>query len=347
MNKCIYCEKLDNEVNFTSQDHVFPASIGGTFQLPVGLVCDSCNMDYFSKLELDFSRNSIISLPRQFVGPGKRGSLSPKKATSSNIHIIYNPITGEKSLGYTKLGEPFNIQQIAFKETEGEIIILNPLEGEVNEQLKNFEHALLSFSGKIKFIEDEILDEKEFYFGFHDKKYYLAATDRDVIHKINNYIQLLKNGKLVETFRSYSQNHVQVRQHLQFNVDVFNRVCGKVAYNALWYLKGEALREKKDLSDFRNWIRYGGENKFVIMLPKENDPFKGKLSFAFPKLSHRIIFKYELNGIFSAFLNLYGNFSFLIRLSKSTETNNMLTGIICDWEEQVDYKLHEYFARIS
>lgn len=47
-------------------------------KLPKGYVSDEVNT-LFSALELKLARNSPITLPRMFIGPGKRGSHNPKR----------------------------------------------------------------------------------------------------------------------------------------------------------------------------------------------------------------------------------------------------------------------------
>jgi hypothetical protein len=42
----------------------------------------------FSTMELAFMRSSLIALPRQFYGPGKRGKLNPKNATKSSVSLM-------------------------------------------------------------------------------------------------------------------------------------------------------------------------------------------------------------------------------------------------------------------
>lgn len=92
MNKCIYLKKTEPEVTFKSGEHIIPAGIGGIVKLDNGMVSDEFNTKIFSSIELDFMRNSIIALPRQFYGPGKRGALSKKK------HLIQKFILYQKKM---------------------------------------------------------------------------------------------------------------------------------------------------------------------------------------------------------------------------------------------------------
>jgi hypothetical protein len=184
MNKCLYCDATEPTVTFTSQEHVFPAGLGGIFQLPVGTVCDKCNTEIFSPLELDFMRNSFIGLPRQFYGPGKRGSLNPNDATSSLVHLMaFTDDSDEKSLGVMQTGIPFQIPQFRFLGPDTVAVVLDPRHGNVDTQLADFSKAMRGFTDSSKYVHltDELLQEDEIYFGFWENKYYLCARERSSV----------------------------------------------------------------------------------------------------------------------------------------------------------------------
>lgn len=113
---CIYTKKSFDNAIMTSGEHIFLAAIGGKKKLPKTFVSHEVN-NFFSKLEKRFSRDSIVSIPRQFEGPGKRGSLNENKASKSNIFVMESWIDtqnlGEKySLGYIKLAKPYTIETV-------------------------------------------------------------------------------------------------------------------------------------------------------------------------------------------------------------------------------------------
>ena len=68
---CIYL-KTSPTLTYKSQEHIFPAGIGGTSKLPKGYVSDQANA-YFSRLEAAFMRGSFVSLVRRFEKIGHRG----------------------------------------------------------------------------------------------------------------------------------------------------------------------------------------------------------------------------------------------------------------------------------
>lgn len=111
MEKCIYLGKK-HDLTFKGREHIIPACIGGKEKLPEGFVSDQAN-NLFSKLEAEFSRNNpLIAIPRIFLGPGKRGSLSEKKQTKSSVLAMELVGSDETSLGIIKKGKPISVFQV-------------------------------------------------------------------------------------------------------------------------------------------------------------------------------------------------------------------------------------------
>lgn len=78
--KCIYC--LCEETEFTTEEHVYPESLGNSeIILPVGIVCDTCNNNTLSQLDKELVEFPGISLLRPFFlhfNPKTGKFLSPK-----------------------------------------------------------------------------------------------------------------------------------------------------------------------------------------------------------------------------------------------------------------------------
>src|SRR6202012_3750045 len=87
-NQCIYYITR-TDLSFETAEHVFPAGLGGIMTLPKGYVSKEFNND-ISQVELRFMRESLIALPRQILGPGKKGKAGIKHATKSAVHLIEN-----------------------------------------------------------------------------------------------------------------------------------------------------------------------------------------------------------------------------------------------------------------
>ena len=71
-NQCIYY-KTRSDLTFNTTEHVFSAGLGDIMTLPKGFVSLQFNND-ISPVELRFMRESLIALPRQILGPGKKAN---------------------------------------------------------------------------------------------------------------------------------------------------------------------------------------------------------------------------------------------------------------------------------
>lgn len=93
---CLFCKSEDRD-RFTSEEHVFPESLGNkTIILPPGVVCDVCNQ-YFSKLENQFI-HSYPMLFGRFLSPEptKKGKWPktelPKGGFIRGIRVSHDPV---------------------------------------------------------------------------------------------------------------------------------------------------------------------------------------------------------------------------------------------------------------
>jgi len=111
---CIYYKRSEPDVHFTKREHVIPAGLGGISKLPLGSVSDEAN-EYFSPLEMEILRDSLLAVNRNNVGPGKRGSLNVKKVKAPTMRVIKKEdSSGENyNIGFVFAGESYIISQIA------------------------------------------------------------------------------------------------------------------------------------------------------------------------------------------------------------------------------------------
>ncbi|MDQ0107517.1 hypothetical protein J2T02_002636 [Chitinophaga terrae (ex Kim and Jung 2007)] len=118
---CIYLtDRVD--LHYDSKEHIFPAGIDGIKTLPHTVVSREFNRES-SRYEDTFIHQSLIALPRQLHGPGKRGSLDPAKATKSSIQVLRSRTNEEiYSLGYIKLGKPHENPQVCIKIENGNVV---------------------------------------------------------------------------------------------------------------------------------------------------------------------------------------------------------------------------------
>lgn len=270
MNRCIYFKKAEPELTFEKDEHIMPAGMGGVRTLPKGMVSDEAN-ELFSKLELDFMRNSIISIPRQFYGPGKRGSIKKKDATKSGVHLLScNGIETDLSLGYIELGIPHIIPQIKVK---GETLnfhteeIKNSREEDLYEFIKNMK-AMNSRPKKI--IDREVPDGQLILGHLKDKRqdnWYMAGSKEEDFKKLTDVMEKLKEEGFLDVGEvNVKKSTVTSHQKMAFNIESFLRVCAKIAFNHLAFYKGSEFVLRDIFDPIRGFILTGGQNRFVGLM---------------------------------------------------------------------------------
>ncbi len=347
MNKCIYLKGIEPELTFNSAEHIIPAGIGGIKKLPYGMVSDKVNNEVFSSIELEFIRNSPISLPRQFHGPGKRGSASDKKASKSNVHVMTNLDNNSKfNLGYIKLGKPILIRQFVYS-IFGNVQFNFDNNGEsIEVQLDQFLQELNDFKGFYKEIISDQIPIDYFILGVEQNKWYLAKNKNsqvpDLSKVIAGIINAVKNAKIDPQFEAAQ---VTCHQTMSFNMDNYFRVCGKIVFNFLALCKGHDFVLESKFDPIRNWIVSSGENNYVQIIDrKENLNILKELLL--PPLSHNIIIsKVDRNLV--GILSFYGsNFEVKVKLCDNYDSNYLdIDGFICDWKNKKEYRLIDYLNK--
>lgn len=347
---CIYYKNRE-DLTYTSGEHVIPAGIGGIKKLPVSYVSDQFN-NYISKLEKRFLRNSVVATPRIFVGPGKRGSLSESKATKSKIQLIKSPNAGvEYSLGYTKLGKPYEIPNLlvntvtgmcAFsfdKSESGEhhtIIDTYKAKCEIENwlKIKITEHDELPVDIVLIGIKEGIEDNYN-CFVYKNPANRLEISPQNILG-IARGINF--DGKTTQS----SKYMPYVHDSADFNEEYF-RIYGKIAFNFLALIKGDDFVNDECFDGVREWIAKGGENNFAAMLGGQNPLRKSGLSV--PEQAHTIIVT-QSQQMVVANIFLYDNFGVQVLLSNSFRGNLSLQGYICDWKNKKEYNWYEYLTKI-
>ena len=301
MKFCIYLKQTEPEVSFLSEEHIFPAGIGGIQKLPLEYVSHDCN-NSFSAMELTFMRNSLIALPRQFYGPGKRGNLNPKNATKSTVSLmIGNNDPNSIEFGYICLGKPYSIPQLKININGKCQFISDSSFGDVNKQTADFIKNLEKFDGKYTLHEDERLSEDEFIIGYQDGKWYVALSNKDLEKQISSFIDKILSQKPFENQTpQFGKIQPTVQQTIQFD-DTYFRVCAKIIFNYLAFAKGQNFVLRSCFDPLRDWIVRGGENNFAGLLGRELN-----LPIPIPELAHKLIILQNgksLNG----FISFYGD----------------------------------------
>lgn len=340
---CIYLGDLD-ELHYDSPEHIIPAGLGGIKKLPSDFVSREFN-NLSSKYERGLMRNSIISLPRQLHGPGKRGSLSSSKATRSSVHVFRHFDDGTFSLGYIKNGKPFEIPHIALNTQTGEVNFA--MSKEASEAgLQFFKRKLTEFDTlKIKMINYPDLDSNLFLIGI-DKDVennfdcFIASADGKP-HKFDAKIftEIAKAFEDKSLISGSSFHKVESSQKAIINDDYY-KSCGKIGFNCLAHLTGREFVMQDCFNPIRGWIVNGGTNNFVEILAN----YKNLVQDICPQHSHSIIIT-KIDDVLIADVCFYNYFHNLVRLAENFQEPFAINGMICDWKNKKEYDFLEYLVK--
>lgn len=347
--KCIYSKKTEIEATFNSREHIIPAGIGGRKQLQKGVVSDYANGS-FSSIELDFMRNSHISIPRYFLGPGKRGSLSSVNGTESNVCIMFNTEEKDKPyLGYVTMGIPNSIPQFIIKEDGTSCFICsNQHLEDYKSQFSDFTNRLATYDHRYIYIQEKSL-MNDFIFGYHKDKWYFSSSEESNYETAKKYIEAIKKNYFYQkTEPTEIISKVQVHQSLSFNVNNFERVCAKIVFNYLCHLKGAEFVLDNIFDPIRSWIMNGGENHFSSDFdPSQHHHLTEHFNIAYPEFSHKIIIL-NIGRHLVGMITFYGNhFTRMIKLCELKDNNSIYDVYICDWKNKIEYSLHDYLNMLN
>ncbi|WP_066302082.1 hypothetical protein [Bacillus sp. FJAT-29937] len=338
MKFCIYFKKTEPEVSFSSEEHIFPAGIGGIQKLPMEYVSHNCN-NGFSGMELSFMRNSLIALPRQFVGPGKRGNLNPMNATQGPISLMKGLASPNSiELGYLSLGIPYSISQIKIDINGTLQFISDRSFGDANRQTSEFIKNLGKYNGRYTLFEDKRLSQNELILGLHNGKWYVALSNKDLETKIDNYVQKLIEQNPFDNFTpNYNSEQTRVHQTLQFD-DSYFRVCAKIIFNYLAFVKGQQFVLQECFDPLRDWIVNGGENNFA-KLTGEATTFS---NIPFPDQAHKLFITQVRKTLFGQ-ISFYGDaFETVVKLCDNIEGPFNIEGFICDWQNRQEFSFVDF-----
>lgn len=337
-NQCIYY-KTRNDLTFNTAEHVFPAGLGGIMTLPKGYVSLQFNNE-ISPVELRFMRESLIALPRQILGPGKKGKSGIKHATKSEVHLIENlKNPGNFSLGYIQLGKPFEIPQIKINQETGQLLCSIPKNGDTeNAQEILVEHLRLFDDKNVRYTFDDRLGNKELIIGF-GKVIHVFKSLRNSFEIGQPFAQSLQEAIIkIASPPEHKRFNVKTKQNAVLGED-FYRVCAKTAFNALAMLKGKDFVLNAEFDTIRQYIIHGGDEFLVDFRPVLGEVIK------FPEDAHRVIFS-SGEGLLTANVSFYNHFESQILLSSNFSGNISADGYICDWKNKRELPLLEYLATV-
>lgn len=384
-NLCIYTGKDETQAHFKNQEHIIPACIGGMQRLPKGYVSDEINT-LFSGLELKLARNSPITLPRMFVGPGKRGSRNPKRrgGASKMVSVMQSNETGKYSLGYIRMGVPITIDQIQIVRMEnGKHQVSLCFDSEDTDEKNFFEKSaewmqkLQEFDGQATLMLTDGFPENEVILGHESGRWYLAAATgteaeplkADLIEELKQlgkaYMQELLNQSETETqemkplgmegLGKLCKEKSQITSNMRQEIDLFAyyRVVAKIAFNCLAKVRGREYVMQQKFDSIREAILTGKDiDKMVFM--QKYDEAHGKLlddlgqAKNFGAWRHTIFITWVPDKLVAEVM-LYGSSGPMLVILSSEDCRDFgeMDGYVCDWENQREMRFLDYLGEIT
>ncbi len=168
---CIYYGTLP-ELTYKSQEPVLLAALGCCTKLEKYTVSDQAN-EFFSPIERDVLEHSLIQIPRIIEGPGKRGKLNKKYATTSEVSPIKH--NGRNGLGYIKGTEGYILSQFIIDEKNNIQFHYQPDEEvSAENEIKKLQEHILSMEEKYVSVKMPLDDNCVYitYFKIGDKVNY-------------------------------------------------------------------------------------------------------------------------------------------------------------------------------
>lgn len=331
---CIYYGN-QNGLTYSTKEHIFPAGLGGNKMLPIGYVSDQANA-LFSPMESVLMHDSLIALDRSLFGPGKRGSLSPQKASSSNV-VISKEDTGKLVFSYTSQGTPYIIPQY-YRGDNKLVFSANPNDG--IDGFNQFIEKLRQFNGKYKLIISNDVPENHILVACFKGKYYIGTSNSQIEVKyiekeIKFAISQFKIGDIKHGMPHVKQDHAFTE-----NSDIA-RVYAKTALNVLANFQGEAFVKQPLFNDIRNWI---------IRIPDCKDFFhrpKTDTKTYFPEKSHWCVIQ-VIDNYLVGVVGFYNSHVRTFNLCEYSHCDFVYPiGMVCDWQNNKEYTLMEWIVSMT
>jgi len=346
---CIYLPDQPGLTYFT-EEHIFPAAIGGIATLQKGFVSDQFN-NRISKTEQDFIRDGLISIRRPIEGPGRRGSHSESKASKSKITVTRSTDDPGIGLGYLKLGRAYEIPHVKLELLTGVFdFSYDKTEAGDHQAIINrfVNHSESCEFAKIRVFTSEHVPPDVVLFGLADGieenfTGFLAHHPSTSYPLTKEKISLF--GLSVAAITNSQARSVKYFPQMNFNFHfkpAHLRVYGKVAFNLLCYILGREVVLQPGFDAVRNWIVKGGEYGQVSFLKEGIDPFVD-LNSKMPDSSHFVLL-YQNGMVLSAVVSFYSGMAVEFVLSDQFIGKINIDGLICDWRNKCEYRLINYIA---
>lgn len=288
--------------------------------------------------------DSLISLMRALLGPGKRGSLSPQKASQTKIFTLRDE-DGKVTLGYFSGKRGYYINCAALSKATKELVFtVASSEHLAPEQAwKTFRDALSKFTGRYVLVPTTYLKPDELLLGFYKEKYYVALGTNCTVETVKEVIPLITNAKRAGDLR-------KEKGHPRFDLrqkesDETGRIYAKVAINALAALKGADFVRHPRFDAIKGWILGLSKDDNYTQVPRITQ--KGPLHF--PKHSHWCIFGVRDRKLY-AVVCFYDTVSRYFELADTIPELDRASGcnfgLICDWQNKTELTLDQWIQGV-
>ena len=340
---CIYYGDMP-ELTYNKREHIFPAGLGGKAMLPKGYVSDQAN-ELFSPLEAKLMHDSLLSVSRSLLGPGKRGSLNPQKASKSKICVLKKS-DDVLSLGYIAGSKGYYINSLSKHSTQFVFTVATEQHSSPQQAWYDFKDIVSKFSGKYTSIQSNDVKQNEWIFGIYNGKYYVVLGPECCVETMKR--ELLR---IIAISKSGPLNHKI--SHPVFDIpqtesDLTGRVYAKVAINVLAALKGEEYINHNRFLPIKDWILGKSSLENYTQLPRVTSENKLK----FPEFCHWCIYLIRDKKI-CVTVCFYNTFSRYFEMADSIEQldcdfgENRMLGMICDWKRKKEYTLDQWILEAA
>lgn len=356
---CIYNKEIKGNLHFQKQEHVIPAGLGGISKLEKGIVSDEVN-EMFSKIELKALRNSLLSVNRTNLGPGKRGNLNVNKIKNPIMRVLQqNEEESEYEffLGFIYAGTSYIIPQLLleFNDNEGSvkpIFIASPFQEDIvkdfpldfNKKIRQF---LKSRKRSFKLVEMPFKTNSHFIsIGFYKGRWYGATSHKfinmDVVafeflpmieEMINNQIVYFKEPTINDNKPILKYTNI-----LDMDMEIFYFLYVKTAFNALAFFKGNEFVNTEIFDNVRNAI-LNKEDLGDFIDDKEDVKIElEEYIHNIPDKAHYIIINAK-DTVIKAYVSFYGESPANINLTTKYQGKPFIDGLICDWKNRLEFRL--------
>ncbi|GEM_PF-2343682 len=336
---CIYYGTLP-ELTYKSQEHVLPAALGCCTKLENQAVSDQAN-EFFSPIERDVLEHSLIQIPRIIEGPGKRGKLNKKYATTSEVSPIR--LNDRNGLGYMKGIEGYILSQFIIDENNKIQFHYQPDEEvDVQNEIEKLQEHICSMEEKyvpVKMPQDDpciyiAYFKDKMHIGFH------GLLPDEKIKEIKN----LFYGNITKGEQNNCCGQLSTTINIMHSFINLSIVAAKSAINTLAYLKGaEYITQTTDFNAVIETIMSGSEEilRYVKGIPfDEVALLRQKLYLDNEQLA--CVLTMEGKRLKAWFLVYEHGFEVSLCDTCTVPCDILLDGIVCDWRNRRDYRYLDF-----